>query len=175
MSVLDHPPRRTRGGGAGDVVLVVVLIAAALAVVLTIVFVAAGGERARGGPRGPGALDAVGATATAAGLTVCESTDLPDPRATNAVASRTLVVAQDCAAAGAAPAAVGDRRAEVQVDRFADTAARDAAARSIEGQVRPRGSATVLTTGELTVVVRGTSDDTTAQRLVDALRAAGAR
>jgi hypothetical protein len=166
VSVVEEHPRRIRGGGRGDVVLVVVLIAAALLVVLTIVLVAAGGERSRQGPRGAGALDAVENDVRAAGLVVCSRSDVPDPRGAAAVASRTLLVAVECASG---------ETALVQVDQFADEQARDAAARSLEGLVRPRGSASVRTYGDLTITVRGTSDDAVAERLDAALIAAGAR
>lgn len=166
MSVMEAHPRRTRGGGPGDVVLVVLLVGAALLIVLTIVIVFAGGERSRQGPRGPASVDGVAPVASAAGLSICSSSDVPDPRANAAVASRTLVVAADCASTD---------RATVQVDAFVDEEARDAAARSLEGLVRPRGSASVRTFGDLTVTVRGTSDDDVAERLDAALIAAGAR
>jgi len=166
VSVIEDHPRRTRGGGAGDVVLVVVLVAAALAVVLTVVVVGAAGERSREGPRGPAALDTLEGDITAAGLVVCSRSDVPDPRATDAVAARSLVVAGACA---------GGQTALVQADRFADDADRDAAARSLEGQVRPRGAATVRTFGDLVVVTRGGADDGVADRLDAALLARGAR
>jgi hypothetical protein len=63
----------------------------------------------------------------------------------------------------------------VQVDAFADDADRDAAARSLEGQVRPRGAASVRTYGDLVVVTRGGGDDGAADRLEATLLAKGAR
>jgi hypothetical protein len=168
VSVIERHPRRTRGGGFGDVVLVVVLIGAALLVVLAVVVIAVGGERSRQGPRGPGALDALEADVAAAGLAVCSRSDVPDPRATDAAAARTLVVATS-------PGACGGTTALVQADAFADSSDRDAAARSLEGQVRPRGSATVRTYGDLVVVVRGGADDEAGDRLEAALLAKGAR
>jgi hypothetical protein len=168
VSVIEQHPRRTRGGGVGDVVLVVVLVLMALAVVLAVVVIAAGGDRSRQGPRGTGALDALEADVTAAGLAVCSRADVPDPRATDAVAARTLVVATS-------PGACGGTTALVQADAFADDADRDAAARSLEGQARPRGSASVRTYGDLVVVTRGGAEDDAADRLEAALIAKGAR
>jgi hypothetical protein len=63
----------------------------------------------------------------------------------------------------------------VQADAFADDADRDAAARSLEGQVRPRGAASVRTYGDLVVVARGGGDDAAAARLEATLLAKGAR
>ena len=131
MSVIEAHPRRTKGGGFGDVVLIVLLVGMALAVVVTVVVIASGGNRSPQGPRGPGALDALQGDITAAGLVVCSRTDLADPRATDAVAARTLVVAAQCR---------GGQTATVQADAFADDADRDAAARSIEGPERTRTS-----------------------------------
>jgi hypothetical protein len=168
VSVIERHPRRTKGNGFGDVVLVVVLALMALAVVLVVVLIAAGGDRSRQGPRGTGALDALEADVTAAGLAVCSRADVPDPRATDAVAARTLVVATS-------PGACGGDTVLVQVDAFADDTDRDAAARSLEGQVRPRGAASVRTYGDLVVVSRGGGDDAAANRLEATLLAKGAR
>lgn len=77
-----------------------------------------------------------------------------------------MVVAVDCR---------GPDRATALVDVYADESDRDAAARSLEGLVRPRGSSAVRTFGDLVVTVRGTSDDDVAARLDAALVAAGAR
>jgi hypothetical protein len=63
----------------------------------------------------------------------------------------------------------------VQADAFADDADRDAAARSLEGQVRPRGAASVRTYGDLVVVTRGGGDDAAAGRWEATLLAKGAR
>ncbi|GAA4867689.1 hypothetical protein [Actinomycetospora straminea] len=165
MSVIERHPRRTRGNGFGDVVLVVVLGAMALAVVVTVVVIAGGRDRAPQGPRGAGALDALQADITAAGLVVCERTDVADPRATDAVAARTLVVAVTCGEG---------QTATVQADAFVDDADRDAAARSIQGSVRPRASATVRTYGDLVVVVQGSAEDVVADRIDALLLAKGA-
>ncbi|HSK57738.1 MAG TPA: hypothetical protein VK935_01670, partial [Actinomycetospora sp.] len=115
-----------------------------------------------------GALDALEADVTAAGLAVCSRSDLPDPRATDAVAARTLVIATS-------PGACAGDTAVVQADAFADDADRDAAARSLEGQVRPRGAASVRTYGALVVVTRGGGDDEAADRWEATLLAKGAR
>jgi hypothetical protein len=167
MSVIERRPRRTRNNGFGDVVLVVVLGAMALAMVVTVVVIAsASGPRApQGGPRGAGALDALQADITGAGLVVCTRTDLADPLATDAVAARTLVVAVQCR---------DGQTATVQVDAFADDADRDAAARSISGVGRPRASATVRTYGDLVVVVQGGAEDVVADRIDAMLLAKGA-
>ncbi|CAA9283438.1 MAG: hypothetical protein AVDCRST_MAG54-3813 [uncultured Actinomycetospora sp.] len=168
MSVIEQHPRRTKGNGFGDVVLVVVLVLMALAVVLVVVVIAAGGDRSRQGPRGSGALDALEADITASGLAICSRADVPDPRATDAVAARTLVVATS-------PGACGGDSVLVQADAFTDAAARDAAARGVEGQVRPRGAESVRTYGDLVVVTRGGGDDGAADRLEATLLAKGAR
>lgn len=166
MSVIETHPRRTKGGGFGDVVLIVLLVGMALAVVVTVVVIAAGGNRSPQGPRGAGALDALQADITAAGLVVCSRTDLADPRATDAVAARTLVVAVRCR---------GGETATVQADAFADDADRDAAARSVEGPERTRTSTTVRTYGDLVVVVGGGAEDVVADRIDAMLLAKGAR
>ena len=166
MSVIEAHPRRTKGGGFGDVVLIVLLAGMALAVVVTVVVIASGGNRSPQGPRGAGALDALQADITAAGLVVCSRTDLADPRATDAVAARTLVVAAQCR---------GGQTATVQADAFADDADRDAAARSYEGPERTRTSTTVRTYGDLVVVVGGGAEDVVADRIDAMLLAKGAR
>jgi hypothetical protein len=169
VSVIEAHPRRTKGGGFGDVVLIVLLAGMALAVVVTVVVIASGGDRSPQGPRGPGALDALDALQgdiTAAGLVVCSRTDLADPRATDAVAARTLVVAAQCR---------GGRTATVQADAFLDDADRDAAARSVEGPERTRTSTTVRTYGDLVVVVGGGAEDVVADRIDAMLLAKGAR
>ncbi|MDD7966377.1 hypothetical protein [Actinomycetospora lemnae] len=166
MSVIERHPRRTRGNGFGDVALVVVLVAMALAVVVAVVVLAdATSRKTPQGPRGAGALDALQADLTAAGLVVCQRTDVTDPRATDAVAARTLVVAVECREG---------QTATVQADAFADDADRDAAARSISGAVRPRASSTVRTYGDLVVVVQGGAEDVVADRIDAVLLAKGA-
>jgi hypothetical protein len=167
VSVIEQHPRRTKGNGFGDVVLVVVLAAMALAIVVTVVVVAAAsGQRSPQGPRGSGALDALQADITATGLVVCSRTDLADPRATDAVAARTLVVAVQCR---------DGETATVQADAFADDSDRDAAVRSFEGPERTRSSTTVRTYGDLVVVVGGGAEDVVADRIDAMLLAKGAR
>jgi hypothetical protein len=168
MSVIERHPRRTKGNGFGDVVLVVVLVGMALAIAVTVVVIAAASRDRSSpqGPRGPGALDALQNNTTAAGLVVCTRTDLADPRATDAVAARTLVVAVRCREG---------ETATVQADAFADDADRDAAVRSFEGPERTRTSTTVRTYGDLVVVVGGGAEDVVADRIDAMLLAKGGR
>ncbi|MEJ2870404.1 hypothetical protein WCD74_21720 [Actinomycetospora sp. OC33-EN08] len=134
---------------------------AALVLVGVLALVAgwAGGGRADFASLG---VDAVPPALAADGLVVCSRVDRPGPAAV-------LEVAAD--PAGCAAGAV----ARVGVERFATTAARDAAARAEEVRVRPRGSAVVHTWGDLLVTVPGTADDAVTDRVGDALRAAGAQ
>lgn len=116
-------------------------------------------------PFRPGPIDAVDAVVEAAGLEVCSVTDEPDPRANQAIASRTYSVAVSCPAPGAL----------VVVDQFADVSHRDATARDLTARTRPRGSGVVYTFGDLTVLVEGAGEDEVQDRLDAALREAGAR
>jgi hypothetical protein len=100
-----------------------------------------------------------------AGLQVCSAVDEPAGRAAGAVAGRAYEVAAGCP---------GDTVTLV-VDRFGTAVGRDAAARRFESLVRPRASGAVLTLGDGTVLVRGAGDGDARERLVRALRDAGAR
>ncbi len=114
---------------------------------------------------GPGSAAALERAVQAAGLRVCDVADLPDGRAGGRVAGRAYAVAAGCP---------GDA-ATVVLDRFGSAADRDAAARRFESLVRPRGSGTVLTLGDATVLVQGAGDGGVRRRLVGALREQGAR
>lgn len=137
------------------------LVLAALAVVLGLVAWAAHGRAEFTG----GSFAEVEAAFGAAGLSVCAESRPPDPLAPGAVASRSYELGAGC----------GGDTATVVVDRFADPAARDAAARRFESLVRPRGSGVVYTLGDTTVSVRGSGDTAVQEALDPALRAAGAR
>jgi hypothetical protein len=147
--------RRT-GALAGTAVLLGALLAA-LAVVQW-----AGRDRA---VFGAGSFDAVERAVQTAGLRVCRVVDEPDGFAGTSVDGRAYEVAVSCP----------DDTATVVVDRFASAADRDAAARQFEGRVRPRGSGSVRTLGDATVLLQGTGDGDVRQRLAEALRAEGAR
>jgi hypothetical protein len=116
-------------------------------------------------PFGPGSFADAEAAMSAAGLAVCSAAEEPDPRANQAIASRTYRVAADCTG----PAAV------VVVDRFPDAADRDATARDLTARTRPRGSGVVYTLRDMTVFVPGTADTDVQTRLNAALHGAGAR
>lgn len=142
------------------------VVVGALALVLLLVVAWASGERAEFAPR---PFSDVDAALAAGGIAVCAVTDAPDPYANQALATRTLTVAFDCAAGDRA---AGDR-AQVLVDRFADVEGRDAAVRAHEVLLRPRGSGVTYTFGDLSLLLRG--DGPTVERAGDALTAAGAR
>jgi hypothetical protein len=148
---------RTGGAPVGAVVVAVAALAGALGLVQW-----AGHERA---PYDATGFPAVEAAFGAAGLQVCAAADRPDGLAPQAVASRTYLLARRCP----------DGPARVVVDRFADAADRDAAARRFESLARPRGSGVVATLGDTTIFVPGSGDDAVQDRLDSALRAAGAR
>lgn len=114
---------------------------------------------------GPGSAAALEQAVEAAGLRVCDVVDVPDGRPGGRVAGRAYAVAAGCP---------GDT-ATVVLDRFGSAADRDAAARRFESLVRPRGSGTVLTLDDATVLVQGAGDGAVRQRLVGALREQGAR
>jgi hypothetical protein len=116
-------------------------------------------------PFGADAGNLVEQAVRAADLRICSSVDAPDAAAAGAVAGRAYEIAAQCP---------GDT-ATVVVDRFDTAAGRDAAARRFESLVRPRGSGVVLTAGDGTVLVRGAGDRGVRERLVAALRDAGAR
>ncbi|MDN5919794.1 MAG: hypothetical protein L0I76_32630 [Pseudonocardia sp.] len=141
------------------------VIVGALALVLLLVTAWAARERAEFAPR---PFSDVDAALAAGGIAVCAVADAPDPYANQAVASRTLTIASDCAASDR----TGDR-AQVLVDRFDDVDDRDAAVRAHEVLLRPRGSGVSYTFGELSLLLRG--DTPTVERAGDALTAAGAR
>jgi hypothetical protein len=100
-----------------------------------------------------------------AGLRICQSEAVAGGLANLAVRSRTYEVAADCA---------GDDRAEVVVDEFDDVDDRDAAVRSFEVSVRPRGSGAAWTYGRTSVFVFGTSDDPVFEQVTLGLDEAGA-
>lgn len=100
-----------------------------------------------------------------ADLRICESEAVAGGLANLALRSRTYGVAADC---------TGDDRAEVVVDEFDDADDRDAAVRSFEASVRPRGSGAAWTYGRTSVFVFGTSDDTVFEQVARGLDEAGA-
>ncbi|MDN5931195.1 MAG: hypothetical protein L0I24_09045 [Pseudonocardia sp.] len=112
-----------------------------------------------------GSFAEVEAAFGAAGLQVCTADEAPDPLANQAVATRTYELATACPA----------DPATVVVDRFADVAHRDAAARHFEILNRPRGSGVVYTLGDTTIFVPGSGDHEVQERLGAALRSADAR
>lgn len=147
------------------------VVVGALALVLLLVVAWASGERAEFAPR---PFSDVDAALAAGGIAVCAVTDAPDPYANQALATRTLTVAFDCAAGDRAARDRAARdRAQVLVDRFPDVEGRDAAVRAHEVLLRPRGSGVTYTFGDLSLLLRG--DGPTVERAGDALTAAGAR
>jgi hypothetical protein len=101
-----------------------------------------------------------------ADLRICESEATDGGHASLAVRSRTYEVAADCA---------GDDRAQVVVDEFDDVDHRDAAVRSFEVSVRPRGSGAAWTYGRTSVFVFGTSDDPVFEQVTRGLDEVGAQ
>ncbi|MDF2967050.1 MAG: hypothetical protein K0Q93_828 [Nocardioidaceae bacterium] len=100
------------------------------------------------------------------GLEICESETADDGLASLAVRSRSYEVAADC---------TGDDRAQVVADEFDDVDHRDAAVRTFEVSVRPRGSGAVWTYGRTSVFVFGTSDDPVFEQVTRGLDEAGAQ
>lgn len=101
-----------------------------------------------------------------AGLQMCLSEVAAGGHANLAVRSRTYEVAADC---------TGDDRAQVVVDEFDDVEHRDAAVRSFEVSVRPRGSGAAWTYGRTSVFVFGTSDDPVFEQVSQGLDEVGAQ
>jgi hypothetical protein len=145
---------------AGTVLGTGVVLAALLATLAVVQW--AGRDRA---PFGPGSLDAVERAVATAGLRVCSVVDAPDGFAPASTGSRAYAVAPVCP----------EDTATVVVDRFASARDRDAAAQRFESLVRPRGSGTVLTLDDATVLLQGSGDGGTSRRLAGALRGEGAR
>lgn len=170
----DDPPSSRRGG----IIAVAVIGTALLAVLLVVQW--AGRERADPASLSFGDVEAA---IRAGGLVVCSSRPVDDPSGAGALEARALEVgssdAGEISAEGqngeggqtCAPRAV----AGVVMTRFADVDARDAAARSVEGVVRPRGSAALYTAGDLTLLVDGSSEDAPRERLESVLAGLDAR
>jgi hypothetical protein len=141
--------------------LAIVVVLVPLLAVLALVQAAGSGRPAFGADAEDLTERAVGT----AGLQVCSAVEEPGGWAAGAVAGRVYEVAARCS---------GDT-VTVVVDRFGTPAGRDAAARRFESLVRPRASGVVVPLGDGTVLVRGAGDGDARQRLVAALRDAGAR
>ena len=101
----------------------------------------------------------------AGGLRICSTVDRPDGQANQAVASRQYDVAVDCGS--------GDT-ARVVADEFGSQAARDAAVRNAEVQVRPAANGVSFTHGRFSLFVFGPSDDAVQDRLGSIFRRTGA-
>lgn len=147
---------------------VAAVVAVALVAVLLLVVLWIDGGRAtfvRGG------VDAAVGAIGSAGLAVCDRVERsPDgavsPSALEAV---TLDVAADRTGCATGPVA------RIGVERFASADDRDAAARTEEVRVRPRGSKLVHTLDDLVITVPGLADDDLTDRVSAALTAKGAR
>lgn len=159
------------------------VIVAVIGVVLVVVLVVAGWAARERSGFAPRSFAEVDAAVRAGGLVVCSAVPLADPPGTGALEARGFEVGSTTAGELSAEGFGEDSgmvcapraTASMVVTRFADADARDAAARSLEGLVRPRGSAVVYTAGDLTILVRGGSEDAPLDRLDEALRGAGAR
>ena len=165
MSTPTRPRRRRGPGPAPRRAVPALLTVLLLAALLWLLASWAGRERAAFATVPFATVDTA---VSGAGLRVCSVSDVADPLAPAATASRTYGVA-------ATDAGCASDTARLVVDRFALPDQRDAAVRGDEGLVRPRGSATVLTWGDLAVTVAGTSEDAVSDRLTAALRRGGAR
>lgn len=113
-------------------------------------------------------FDEIERALVAEGLEICSSTPT-DAHANQAVAGHEYVVAFDCRSDVDA-----DDQATVVVDEFSSVDDRDAAARSFEGQVRPRAYGAVWTFGPFAILVSGPRDDAVEERVTDALDTIGA-
>jgi hypothetical protein len=100
-----------------------------------------------------------------AGLSVCSVSHHPDGLANQAEASRTYRIGQECPS---------DDVVQLVVDRFADEADRDGAARQFEVLTRPRGDGVVWTWGPMTIFATAEHDDAVMDRLTAAFDEAGA-
>ena len=136
-------------------------VALALAVSLVVAAGGCGGSRA---PFEARTFAEVEEALTEQGLQIC-GVEPSGARANQAADGRAYRVAVDC---------TGEDDATVVVDRFDSAAHRDAAARNLEGQVRPRAGGAVWTLGPFAVVVSGPTDDDVVNRVTDALENAGA-
>ena len=130
--------------------------------VLLVVVLFADNRRSR---FGGGSFEQVDSAIAEAGLQVCDLVIDADGQANQAVASRSYDVAVSCGR--------GDI-GQVVVDEFGDADDRDAAVRSFEAQLRPRGSGVAYTFGRFSLFVFGHGDDAVQDRLDAAFRRMGA-
>ena len=151
------------GRAVPSIVFLVAIVGGVFALLLVLIVAGVGGQH---GSFSQGSFGEVERAMQDRGLHICETEDVPDGQANQAVESKRYDVAFDCAS--------GDD-AQVVVDNFASREDRDAALRNFEVLVRPRGNGVTYSYKSFVIYVAGQSDNSTQDRINDALRRLGAQ